>query len=461
MLKKIFVVFILSMLFLINASASDGDEYIVKLKSADVPELLYSRLVQLGEGQNLYVTDSDTADKYKNYFEYINKNEIVDITGIETPQQEAVSLFATSYFSAQYDYINAEYAWDLTTYGNEVNVAVIDTGCNSHSDFGGNLKGGYDYVNSSDDFSDENGHGTHVSGIIAAALGNTVTGVAPKVNLYALKCIDPDKGTTISMFANAIYDAVDVYNCKVINMSLGFDHYDDIYDAIKYAYDKGVIIVAAVGNDGTTESEAYNVYYPSGYDEVIGVGSVCYDGSAFVRSDFSQKNSKVMVAAPGELVKSLNGTSAYAYMSGTSQAAPMVAAGAAILLSARSDMTPDEFMEYIENCSQSLTDDYCGYGLLDIEAMFDECIKDIEWYVSPVDTDGITVYNNTDETATATAVLVGTDGGEYVRIGTADVELDAKSKICLKSADMEVEKLFLWQSLKNLMPLAKPKTAAQ
>ncbi len=299
MLKRFFVVFVVSVLLCINANAS-SDEYIVKLKNGYAPQLVYSQLSPLNEAHGLYLASGETVDSCGAYFEYANKNEVVDITGIESSEQQLVSVFAVSNLPVQYDYINAEYAREMTTYGNEVNVAVIDTGCNSYDDFGGNLKGGYNYVDGSEDFSDENGHGTHVCGIIAGALNKTVTGVSPKVNLYALKCIKDNTDTTIGMIADAIYDAVDYFKCKVISMSIGFNHYEAIYEAIKYAYDNGVIVVAAVGNYGDEEN-AHQLYYPSAYSEVVGVGccNINADTGKMERTYFSQKNSAVMVVAPG------------------------------------------------------------------------------------------------------------------------------------------------------------------
>lgn len=460
MIKKFLTVFVFVVLICINVNAECTDKYIVKLNNCDVPSELYEKLCPLNEEERLYTADQNIVDAYKQYFEYVHKDEVVEVKGIEMPENDIISLFGTTTLPSQYDYINAEFAWGLNTFGNEVNIAVIDTGCNAYDDFGDNLKGGYNYVDSKADFSDENGHGTHVCGIIGAALKKTVTGVSPKVNIYALKCIKDGGGTTTTMLVNAIYDAVNKYNCKVISMSIGFDDYSDIYSALKYAYNKGVILVAAVGNEGRTSGEN-TIKYPAGYDEVIGVGSCSINGTTgeFERTSFSQKNSSVMVMAPGTSVKSTYKNGSYAYLSGTSQATPMVAASAAILLSIDPDMTPDEFKTYIKTCSQPINDDYCGYGLLDIEAMFKECIKDRDWYISPMDEDGVAVYNNTDEKVIGTAILVGTDGGEYARIGTVDIELESKDKVQFNPTDMQFKKMFFWQ--KNLKPIFKPVISTQ
>jgi subtilisin family serine protease len=109
------------------------------------------------------------------------------------------------------------------------------------------------------------------------------------------------------------------------------------------------------------------------------------------RSAFSQQNDSVFVVAPGENYRSTIGTEGYEGKSGTSQATPIVAGAAAVLLSAKKDMTVDEFKDYIISCSEPLEDEYCGYGLLNIEAMFKECIRNTDYYVSPINDDGVIV----------------------------------------------------------------------
>ena len=113
----------------------------------------------------------------------------------------------------------------------------------------------------------------------------------PKVRLVPLKCFD-DKTTNVSVICKAIYGAVDDFGCDVINMSFGLmEDSIALKEAIDYAAGKGVIIVAAVGNDGTEE-----LCYPAAYDNVIGVGSV--DKNEGV-SSVSQHNKSVFITAPG------------------------------------------------------------------------------------------------------------------------------------------------------------------
>ena len=136
MFKKFLTVFVLVVLICINVNAECTDKYIVKLNNCDVPSELYEKLYILNEEEYLYITDGKTADEYKQYFEYVHKDEVVEVTGIEMPENDIISLFGTTTLPSQFDYINAEFAWGLNTFGNEVNVAVIDTGCNAYDDFG-------------------------------------------------------------------------------------------------------------------------------------------------------------------------------------------------------------------------------------------------------------------------------------------------------------------------------------
>jgi subtilisin family serine protease len=452
MIKKIAVLIFMIILFAYPAYANE--EYTVILKNTYIPQYVTDCLQPIGKSGKVYLTSGETAEKYKEYFESITKNEQVDVYGIPDEGYEVPLTFSVgTTMPGQYDLINVDFMRDITTFGKGVKVAVIDTGCINHPDLKDSLKGGYNYVTNSDDFSDTNGHGTHVTGIIAASLKGATTGIAPQVEVYALKCLDDDKDSYTSMFVSAIREAVDRYDCDIISMSIGMSNYTDIREACKYAYDKGVIIIAAVGNDGN-KSDPSKIYYPAGYDEVIGVGS-CYNSADGVkRSGFSQKNSTVMVCAPGQSVRSTYKTGGYTYMTGTSQATPMVAAIAALIKSIDPSLTPKKYVDYLSKCSVASNDDYCGYGMIDAEAIFKECIKGTSWYISPITDYGVSVYNNTGDKQGISAFVTGTDGGECTQVGGYPVTLENEGKITLSLDDTKIKKMFLWQT--NLKPIIKP-----
>jgi subtilisin family serine protease len=242
-----------------------------------------------------------------------------------------------------------------------VDVAFLDTGIDmNHPDLEDNYRGGVDFVN--DDFTpfDDNGHGTGVSGVAAAVEnGFGVIGVAPEIGIYAVKTLRYDEQGTISDLISGIQWAVD-RGVSVIGMSLGTE--DDnraLYDAIRAAYQRGVLLVAAAGNNGE------QVLYPAAYPEVIAV-------AASTRGDdhawFSNEGPEVELIAPGMdlLTTSLGGH--YSTKSGTSFAVPLVVGVAALMFSVGlndSVAIRDCLTSTAESLGLSATAQ--GYGMVDAE----------------------------------------------------------------------------------------------
>jgi subtilisin len=134
--------------------------------------------------------------------------------------------------------------------GAGVLVAVIDTGIDQlHPDLFNNYNGGFDYVNEDSDPADDNGHGTHVSGIIAAEDNDIgVIGVAPEAKINAMKAFDSNGIGSLSDIIPALYDSAD-NRVDIISMSWTINgDYQSLHDAINYSYDRGIILVAAAGN---------------------------------------------------------------------------------------------------------------------------------------------------------------------------------------------------------------------
>lgn len=229
--------------------------------------------------------------------------------------------------------VSAPQAWDITTGSSEVTIAVIDTGVDyNHQDLQGKCITGYNYVDRNSDPMDDHGHGTHVAGI-AAAVGNNSTGVAGvdwKARIMPLKVLDSQGSGYDSDVASAIRYAAD-NGAQVINMSLGSPDYSyTLSEAVNYAYNKGVTIVAASGN------ESSSVSYPAACDNVIAVGALeSNDTLAY----FSNRGSALDLTAPGVSVLS-TAPGGYVKMSGTSMASPVVAGCASLVLAAHSDYSP-------------------------------------------------------------------------------------------------------------------------
>ena len=227
------------------------------------------------------------------------------------------------------DRIDAELVTVDNQFGVNVKVGVIDTGIDlAHPDLAGIVKGGVNTINTykSGSYADDNGHGTHVAGIIAA-LDNSfgVVGVSSAVQLYSIKVLNKQGSGYLSDVIEGLQWAAN-NGMQVVNMSLGSKTYVQSFeDAVNAAYDKGVVLVAAAGN------ESGPVSYPAAFDNVIAVSATDVNNNI---AGFSNFGSQIDVAAPGVSIYSTYKGSAYATLSGTSMASPHVAGVAALVLTA-------------------------------------------------------------------------------------------------------------------------------
>jgi serine protease len=228
------------------------------------------------------------------------------------------------------DAIGAEAAWAVTR-GAGVVVAVVDTGVAAAPDLAGRLLSGWNAIDPSGDVLDDNGHGTHVAGTVAEIGGNGLaeSGVAPEAMILPVKVLDSTGSGSDADVAAGIVWAAD-HGARVVNLSLGGPESSAVLaDGVAYARSKGVLIVAAAGNDGGA------VGVPARLAGVIAVGAV---GPDHVRAPFSAGGSALDLVAPGVdiLQQTLDGAGGYAdrSWSGTSMASPHVAGVAALALAA-------------------------------------------------------------------------------------------------------------------------------
>ncbi len=224
--------------------------------------------------------------------------------------------------------IDADLAWGITT-ADPIKVAIIDTGIDlKHPDLAGNIKGGVSTVGYTTKYTDDNGHGTHVAGIVAA-IDNTigVVGVGTKIDLYAVKVLDRRGSGYLSDIIEGLDWAI-LQKMQVINMSLGTSQYSASFEqAIKRVAAAGIVQVAAAGNSGSADN---TVNYPAKIAEVISVTATDnIDNIAW----WSSRGPEVDIAAPGVNIYSTYKGSTYATLSGTSMASPHVAGTAALVLS--------------------------------------------------------------------------------------------------------------------------------
>jgi subtilisin family serine protease len=219
--------------------------------------------------------------------------------------------------------VQAPAVWPSNT-GQGIKVAIVDTGIDfKHPDLLTNIRTGINIIRPSRTPADDNGHGTHVAGIIGA-LSNTVgvVGIAPNVELYPVKVLKSNGVGYLSDIIAGIDWSV-AHGMDVINLSLGTTtDIQSMHDAVVRADQAGVIVVAAAGNSGGT------VMYPAAYAEVISVGMIDENGQV---NQYSSRGSELELVAPGSNIYSTYRGRTYRTMTGTSMASPHVVGAAALL----------------------------------------------------------------------------------------------------------------------------------
>ncbi len=309
--------------------------------------------------------------------------------------------------------------WDYKLKLENVDVAVLDTGiAPEHEDFdyeriegvynmcaaskiiaGGGDPDSAKYKSKVKNVEDDIGHGTSVAGVIAAKRNNAVGayGIADGVNLkiYKVYSADCNQASCIVMALSHIYE--ENPDIDVINISIGFQVGSIVENVIAGLAERGVIVVAAAGNDGAEENGAGEVInYPAGCEKVIGVGAL--DSSLTVAS-YSQHNESVDVAAPGTAVYTTYLDNLYRSMSGTSFASPYVAGIAALVKATDDSIDHDAFLELIQSTAQDKGDTgydvYYGWGVISPSKIMDTLaddygllLSDESAIVSGVQTDG-------------------------------------------------------------------------
>lgn len=216
-------------------------------------------------------------------------------------------------------------AWELSRGASNVTVAVIDSGIQvDHPELRGRIVFPYDIINgNSIIYPDE--HGTHVAGILGASINNIgIAGIAPHVKIMPVNVFHGEVANIFDI-VNGIYYAAD-HNADIINLSLGSPDYSNTLDyAINYAASKGIIIVAAAGNDNS-----YEYIYPAALPSVLAVSATDMNDEI---TEFSNYGDFIDFSAPGVDIYSTNIGNTYGSLSGTSMAAPIVSGVGALMLS--------------------------------------------------------------------------------------------------------------------------------
>jgi len=257
--------------------------------------------------------------------------------------------------------VGAPQAWGVTAGSPDINIAVLDTGVDlDHPDLADKIVANINLTNFGT-ADDGYGHGTHVAGIAAAMTNNDigVAGLAYSATIMNVKVLDDNGMGAYSWIVSGIIWATD-HGAEIINMSLGAP-YDSsaLEDAINYAWNKGVVVVAAAGNNGDTAP-----MYPAHYANCIAVAAT---DASDARTSWSNYGDWVDVAAPGLSVYSTLKNSSYGYKSGTSMASPHVAGLAGLVFTTVSDSNGDgklndEVRSRIEATCDDIGVSGVGYG---------------------------------------------------------------------------------------------------
>ncbi|WP_010676957.1 S8 family serine peptidase [Bacillus timonensis] len=255
-------------------------------------------------------------------------------------------------------------AWKANYSGKGVKIAIIDTGIDlEHQDL--KLAGGASFVSYTDSFHDDEGHGTHVAGIIGAQ-NNSIgsIGIAYNSSLFAVKVLDSNGDGYLSDIIEGIDWAIS-NKMDIINLSLGSDtHSPALKTAVDKAYQQNILVVASAGNSGAFET-IDTIGYPAKYDSTIAVGAV---GPNLQYANFSSSGPSLEVVAPGVNIISTYAGNTYAKLSGTSMAAPYVSGNLALLKQAHPDMSPQQLRTLLHLNVKDLglfgRDRFYGYGLI-------------------------------------------------------------------------------------------------
>lgn len=321
------------------------------------------------------------AKKGKKDFRDLEKSEVISKT--DKVENEPSALFNDPAIKQAWGLkkSDAARAWKVTKGSKSKIVAVIDTGADvNHEDLSENIwinpgetgldaKGrnkatngidddnngyvddihGWNFVSNNNDLSDNHGHGTHIAGIIGAVAENKkgISGIAPEVSLMIIKYYDPKVPSTDNLknTINSIKYAVKM-GASIINYSGGgVDYSQEEFEAVKEAEKKGILFVAAAGNERSNSDQFH--YYPADYklSNIISVTALDPNRTILPSSNYGTET--VDLAAPGQnIISTLPGNS-YGFMTGTSQATAFVSGAAVLVMANKTDFKFDEVKKYV------------------------------------------------------------------------------------------------------------------
>ena len=354
--KTLFLLLFISSLFLNNpvVALETTSEYIIKTDHIEELKNEFPIIIEDELSRHsiykILLKDPDMLPQLENdpRITSFSSNDIINVPIIKNPD----SFFSILSPDSRWGFQSMNFPETIRS-TTTVDVAILDTGIDvDHSLLQSSIRSGYDAI-SDKSIGDENGHGSHVAGIIAM---NT-----PQFNLIPIKTLDRYGYGDLYSFLRGLYYAID-YNADVINMSFGIRKDNPmIKEAVHKAVSSGIPIVTASGNNGSPYLQ-----FPAGYEEVISVGA--YDRNE-AKAAFSQYGEHLDYVAPGVDIWSSAITGDYTLKSGTSMATAFITKTVASLKSTNPDLSPAEIEEILTAAAIPLkgeTVETVGHGKIDV-----------------------------------------------------------------------------------------------
>jgi serine protease AprX len=277
--------------------------------------------------------------------------------------------------------VHARRVYEKGLSGKNIRIAVLDSGIFLHRDIRANVTGFLDFVNQRSACYDDNGHGTHVAGIICANGG--IKGMARDANIIAIKVLDKDGGGRTESVKKALAWLLlkhRLFNIKLINFSVGFlsgagkNDQEEIVGMLERLWDEGVTVVTAAGNNGPRED---SVTVPGISRKLITVGA-CDDENPgpFLPKNYSGRGPtgccivKPEILAPGTDIISLDHRDhLYSKKSGTSMATPVVTGALALALEKKPALRPEELKLLLFRSAEEIPENTRAWGVLDVDSL--------------------------------------------------------------------------------------------
>lgn len=396
MMRRIFVAMILfiSLIPIQPQAVETTERVLIKFKDSIHPELLKNIEVHHSFEQLSIVSATIPTSLIPKLNEYPQIEMIEKDIPVETTEQIV---------NWGYEKVLAPQSNSKGWTGKGIKIGIIDTGVRTdHPDL--RVAGGVSLVDGVTSYTDDEGHGTHVAGIIGALNNDFGTvGIAPEADIYAIKSLNKNGNGILSDVIAGIDWAI-ANNLDIINLSFTAESTSSVLQAaVDNAYEQGLLIVAASGNADKTLPADTDVLYPARYESVIAVGSI---DSGKNKSKFSYYGPSLEFVAPGENIYSTFIGSNYERRYGTSMAAPFVTGIAALYIQAYPELNHLQIRELMQKAAEDLgvpgKDPSYGYGLIqapmkEVEPVIEEPIEE-EPQEEPAEEPETTVQSFTDVT---------------------------------------------------------------